>query len=156
MTLLDGLRVVDLSSEIAGPDATKLLADAGADVVKVEGPKGDPLRFWSASRQPLDGHDGALFRFLNASKRSIVGSIDDPAVAELVERADLLVEGGSVGDDQLGEIRRRAPGLVIVSITPFGRTGPMAGAPDCARPPSWDRRSTTTSPGTSARRWCPR
>lgn len=129
MTLLDGLRVVDLSSEIAGPYATKLLADAGADVVKVEGPKGDPLRHWSASRQPLDGCDGALFRFLNASKRSIVGSLDDPAVAELVDRADVLVEGGSVGDDQLAEVRRRAPDLVVVSITPFGRSGPMAGAP---------------------------
>jgi crotonobetainyl-CoA:carnitine CoA-transferase CaiB-like acyl-CoA transferase len=67
------LRVVDLSTEIAGPYATKLLPDAGADVVKVEYPDGgDPLRRWMASGAPLaPGEDGALFRFLNTSKRSV-------------------------------------------------------------------------------------
>ena len=63
--MLDGLRVVDLSTEIAGPYCTKLLADAGADVVKVEPPDGDPMRGWMS---------GALFEFLNTSKRSVIGA----------------------------------------------------------------------------------
>ena len=70
---LSGLRVVDLSSWIAGAYCTKLLADGGADVVKVESPDGDPLRRWSASGAaiPTDG-DGALFNFLGTSKQSVV------------------------------------------------------------------------------------
>ena len=129
MTLLDGLRVVDLSTEIAGPYATKLLADAGADVVKVEAPQGDPLRRWSASHVPLDGCDGALFRYLNVSKRSITGTIDGGAAASLLEKADLLVESGSLGPAQIVELRRRLPDLVVASVTPFGRSGPFADAP---------------------------
>ena len=129
MTLLDGLRVLDLSGDIAGPYATKLLADAGADVVKIEGPRGDPLRRWTASGYPLDGCDGALFRYLNASKRSLVGAVDDLAVSELLGRADLLIEDGSLTDEQLAAVRGHAPGLVIASVTPFGRTGPLAGVP---------------------------
>ena len=70
---LAGWRVVDLSTAIAGPYCAKMLADAGADVIKVERPDGgDPLRGWTASDKALDeGGDGVLFQFLNASKRSI-------------------------------------------------------------------------------------
>ena len=69
---LAGVRVLDLSSEIAGPYCTKLLADAGADVLKVERPgAGDPLRRWTASGgMPDADEDGVLFRFLNTSKRA--------------------------------------------------------------------------------------
>ena len=68
--MLGGLRVIDASTEVAGPYATKLLADAGADVVKVEGPEGDPLRRWTAAGVDLPAdEDSALFRFLNTSKR---------------------------------------------------------------------------------------
>ena len=73
MTALDGLRVLELASEISGPYAGKLLVDAGADVVKVEPDGGDPLRAWSASHTAVDG-DGLLFRFLNSSKRSVRAS----------------------------------------------------------------------------------
>src|SRR5207342_3361563 len=74
--VLVGLRVIDASTEVAGPYATKLLADAGADVVKVESPDGDPLRRWTAAGLDLpDGQDSALFRFLNTSKRSVVGTV---------------------------------------------------------------------------------
>ena len=67
---LRDLRVVDFSDRIAGAYVTKLLADAHADVIKVEPPEGDPLRRWSASHQELDNDDGALFQFLACSKRS--------------------------------------------------------------------------------------
>ena len=72
---LAGTRVVDLSTGLAGAYCTKLLADGGADVVKVEDPGGDPLRRWSESgAEPAPGEDGALFRFLSTSKDSVVAS----------------------------------------------------------------------------------
>jgi crotonobetainyl-CoA:carnitine CoA-transferase CaiB-like acyl-CoA transferase len=62
---LNGYTVVDLSSGIAGAYATKILADGGADVVKIEAPEGDPLRAWSASGAVIPpGEDGALFGYL--------------------------------------------------------------------------------------------
>src|ERR1700688_2263782 len=116
---LADIRVVELSSGIAGGYATKLFADAGADVVKVEPPTGDPLRRWSSSGADLGQADGALFRFLAASKRSIVGDLQDPEVQEVIAGADLLVSDATFGRDEdrlLG-----VPGLVVLSITPFGR-----------------------------------
>ena len=120
MTLLAGLRVLDLSTEIAGPYATKLLADAGADVIKVEPPGGDPLRSWSASGTDLAGRDGALFQFLNTSKRSVVGMTDT-----LMAGADVVVEDGVLDDAAIAGLRER----VVVSITPFGRGGGWMGRP---------------------------
>jgi crotonobetainyl-CoA:carnitine CoA-transferase CaiB-like acyl-CoA transferase len=116
---LADIRVVELSSGIAGGYATKLFADAGADVIKVESPSGDPLRHWSASGADLGAADGALFGFLAASKRSVVGAPLDPDIAELIAGADLVVSDGGFGaaEDGLFEI----PGLVVLSITPFGR-----------------------------------
>lgn len=120
--MLSGLRVLDASTEVAGPYATKLLADAGAEVVKVETPEGDPLRRWTAAGVALaDGEDSALFRFLNTSKRSVVGE-----ARELAAGADVLV--GNQGLD-LHRLRRDHPHLVVVSITPFGLTGPWADRP---------------------------
>ena len=67
----DGLRVLDLSGEIAGGYASKLLVDAGADVIVVEPPGGDPLRRFTSAIAPLpDGEDGVLFGFLRASARA--------------------------------------------------------------------------------------
>ena len=75
---LTGCRVVDLSTGIAGAYCTKLLADGGAEVVKVEAPEGDPLRRWSASGAAIPaGDDGALFTFLASSKQSVVVDPDD-------------------------------------------------------------------------------
>ena len=62
---LSHLRVVDFTSGIAGGYCTKLLADAGADVIKVEPDGGDPLRRWTSSHTELHGDDSALFRFLS-------------------------------------------------------------------------------------------
>jgi crotonobetainyl-CoA:carnitine CoA-transferase CaiB-like acyl-CoA transferase len=127
---LSDLRVIDFSTGIAGPYCTKMLADAGADVIKVESPDGDPLRSWSATGAPLDGRDGALFRFLNTSKRSVVGSATAPDVRALVDGADLVVESPGIGACPLPEaLIEVVHGLVVLSITPFGRSGPYAARP---------------------------
>ncbi len=79
---LAGRRVVDLSSWIGGAYCTKLLADGGAEVIKVESPDGDPLRRWSASGAPIAAEsDGALFNFLAASKRSVVVDPDQALIS---------------------------------------------------------------------------
>src|SRR5262245_8410230 len=95
---LRGVRVVDLSTGIAGAYASKLFADAGADVVKVESPGGDPLRRHSASGADLGAEDGALFRFLHAGKRSVVGASGEPAVRGLIASADLVIESFRAAD----------------------------------------------------------
>lgn len=124
---LAGIQVIDVSTQIAGPYCTKLFADAGADVVKVEPPEGDPLRRYASTRPVPDGEDGPLFRFLNAGKRSIVAAPDSARVDELLTGADVLVEDLPPGTLDVDAIRARHPHLVVVSITPFGRTGPLAG-----------------------------
>jgi crotonobetainyl-CoA:carnitine CoA-transferase CaiB-like acyl-CoA transferase len=126
---LGDVRIVDFSTGVAGPYATHLLSDMGADVVKVESHTGDPLRKWSASgRRPAD-QDGALFRFLNGGKRSISGGLDKREVRALIGGADILIESGELSDDQLRVLRENLPHLVIVSVTPFGRSGLWAGRP---------------------------
>lgn len=97
---LSGFVVVDLSSGIAGGYCTKLLADAGADVVKVEAPEGDPLRRWSASGAGIrPGEDGALFAYLAGGKHSVVadpGDADDLRLVEdLLGSADAVVWSGN-------------------------------------------------------------
>lgn len=131
---LSDLRVVDLSAWIAGAYCTKLLADGGAEVIKVEPPDGDPLRRWSASGAdiPPDA-DGALFNFLGASKRSVVvdpsRASDRDSLEMLLASADAVVwsRGSSVAEDPSlapGEILRGHPSMVVASITPFGLEGP--------------------------------
>ena len=136
---LSGFRVVDLSTWIAGAYCTKLLADGGAEVVKVEAPGGDPLRRWSASEAaiPVD-QDGALFNFLGASKRSVVvdgtdagslGSLHvllDSADAVVWSPGSPLAEQGALGPR---ELQRAHPHLVMTSITPFGLEGPWSDLP---------------------------
>lgn len=133
------LRVVDLSTEIAGPYCTKMLVDGGADVLKVEPPGGDPLRRWTASGTLLaPGEDGALFQHLNASKRSLVADLRTSAgrelVLELAAGADLLIESfgpGVLADADLAfeVLQRHNRALSLVSISPWGSTGPWAHRP---------------------------
>lgn len=120
---LEGHRVVDLTTGIAGAYATKLLADAGAEVVLVEPPDGHPLRRWSASGSPT-GEAGPLFRFLSAGKASAV--VDGSDLDALLAGSLLVVEGGHRAIDGVG---LRAGGTTICSITPYGSTGPWAGRP---------------------------
>lgn len=131
---LDGYTVIDLSTGIAGAYCTKLLADGGADVVKIESPEGDPLRRWSASGATVPaGGDGALFSFLAGAKHSVVADLAGDADAALVNRllasADAVVwsAGSKVAehpDFTPSAIHRRHPHLIVTSITPFGLEGP--------------------------------
>lgn len=119
---LNDIRVVELSTGIAGAYTTKLFADAGADVIKVEAPEGDPLRRWSPTEVDLGGEDSAVWAYLAASKRSVVGSVGIAEVDDLIADADLVV----IDEKLEGDLSR---GPVVVSITPFGRTGPWAERP---------------------------
>jgi len=136
---LSGLRVLDLTVEIAGPYAAKMLLDAGASVVKLEPPGGDPLRRWTASHQELaPDQDGALFQYLNAGKRSIVADLTRETgralALDLAARSDLVIETADPGIAPearltLGELQQRNPRTSLVSISPFGCSGPWAERP---------------------------
>jgi crotonobetainyl-CoA:carnitine CoA-transferase CaiB-like acyl-CoA transferase len=131
---LAGFRVVDLSTGIAGAYCTKLLADGGADVIKVEPPEGDPLRRWSSSGAVIPpGTDGALFGYLAGAKHSVVAdpsSADDvELVGRLLAAADAVVwsAGSKVAEHQCftpAAMRAAHPQLTVTSITPFGLEGP--------------------------------
>ena len=134
-----GLRLLELSSQIAGPYAAKLFVDAGAEVIKVEAPEGDPLRRWTASFQTLARDEaGPLFQYLNAGKLSIAldpGDASDRAqIAALAVRADIVLEDWGPGGLEARGLEPEAwleanPRLSIVRISPFGQTGPWATRP---------------------------
>ena len=125
---LSHLRAIDFSTGIPGAYCTKLLADAGVDVIKVEPPGGDPLRTYSASLDagsPVE--EGApLFRYLNAGKRSVVGEPGDSHVDALLADADIVVESFGPGRFDVDGVRSRFPHLVVLSISPFGAGGPLS------------------------------
>jgi crotonobetainyl-CoA:carnitine CoA-transferase CaiB-like acyl-CoA transferase len=136
---LDGLVIVELATGISGPYAGKLLADFGADVVKVEPPGGDPSRREGArpGERP-DPEASPLFLHLNTNKRSVVADLETDEgrsfVRALIDRADGVVESHPPGELlQLGidlvAARRERPELVVSSVTPFGQHGPYAGLP---------------------------
>ncbi len=136
---LSGWRVVDLSTWIGGAYCTKLLADGGAEVIKVESSEGDPLRRWSASGAAMPaGGDGALFNFIGASKRSVVldgtDAVGLDALHGLLDSADAVVwsRGTPLAEQpSLGprEVLRAHPHLIVTSITPFGLDGPWSDMP---------------------------
>lgn len=123
---LEGFRVVQIGTGIASGYAGKLFVDAGADVVQVEPADGDPLRSWSSTGPVPDGATGALFSFLAAGKRSVIGAPHDDVVRMLLLDADLVIDAGEIDPD---ELRSRSPRLVVVSVTPYGRSGPWADRP---------------------------
>ncbi|WP_021599486.1 CaiB/BaiF CoA transferase family protein [Actinomadura welshii] len=123
---LSGVLVADFSRILAGPYATMLLADLGADVVKVEGPKGDDTRSWTP---PTRGDTATYYLGVNRGKRSIALDLrdeDDAAAArELARRADVLIENFKPGGlARFGldydTVRAGNPGVVYSSITGFG------------------------------------
>ena len=132
---LDGVRVIDLTSMISGPLATMTLGDQGADVVKVEAPGGGDHTRAGANRR---GGVSASFLHNNRNKRSVVLDLKTEAgrsaLLRLAEPADVFVQNFRPGvADRIGvgeaAIRAVAPGIVYVSISGFGETGPYAGKP---------------------------
>ena len=127
---LAGISVVELAEGVAGPYTGKLLADFGADVVKVEPPGGDRARRAgpfprSAHGEPADPEQGALFLHLNTNKRSVVAASDDEVIEALVSRADIVIR--SSAEPSLEWLRAAGPGAVVLSVTSFGLSGPYAG-----------------------------
>jgi len=131
---LHGFRIVDLTSNVAGPLGTMILGDQGADVIKVEPPEGD------STRAGADRRGGFTASFLNnnRNKRSIVLNLKDPgglrALLRLAATADAFVQNYRPGvADRLGvgeeAIRAVAPKIVYVSVSGFGEVGPYAERP---------------------------
>ena len=130
---LADLRVIDMSTVLAGPNCARYLADFGADVIKVERPGGDSLRNM-AWRDPRDG-EGLWWKLVNRNKRTVVLDIkdaDDTAtLLSLLDEADVLVENSRPGTlERLGlgpdVLLARNPKLVITRISGFGQDGPYA------------------------------
>jgi crotonobetainyl-CoA:carnitine CoA-transferase CaiB-like acyl-CoA transferase len=132
-TPLTGLRIVDFSHFIAGPYATLILADMGAEVIKIEAAgEGDGFRHYP----PRLGDQGVPYLWVNRNKKSValdLKSAEGRRVAlELVAKADVLVENFSTGVmERLGlgyeAVSRDNPGLIYCSISSYGRSGPYAG-----------------------------
>src|SRR5215831_451932 len=132
--ILRGVRVLDFTTTIAGPHCARLLADLGADVVKIESPDGDLMR----TRPPLRGSASSYFGQLNAGKRSLVLDLKRPEAVSIVKRlvaaADLLVENFRPGVmTRLGldyaSLQPLRPELVYCAISGYGQTGPSSGLP---------------------------
>jgi len=132
--ILGGLRVLDLTTTIAGPHCTRLLADLGASVIKLEAPEGDMMR----TRPPLRDGVSSYFGQLNAGKQSLVLDLKQAAAVEivkrLVRRTDVLVENfrpgvmARLGLDY-GALAPLRPELIYCAISGYGQTGPSAGLP---------------------------
>lgn len=133
---LEGIKVVDLSRILAGPLAGQIFADLGAEVIKVESPKGDDTRSWGPPFIEREGdRSAAYFHCANRGKDSITVDFNHPddiaKVVELVRNADVMIENFKVGGlekygldyKSLSEIN---PRLVYCSITGFGQDGPYA------------------------------
>lgn len=137
MTPLSGIKVVELARILAGPWAGQVLADLGAEVVKVESPDGDDTRRWGPPFVPNDdgGEDAAYFHAANRGKRSVVADFATHAgrrtVLDLVREADVLIENFKLGGLakyglDYASLHAVNPRLVYCSITGFGHTGPYA------------------------------
>src|SRR5260221_13513757 len=133
---LDGIRVIDLTRILAGPYCTQALADAGADVVKIEEPgRGDDTRGWGP---PFVNGQAVYFLSVNRGKRGIALNLKDPDGREsrwrLLETADVLIENFRPGAlDGLGfsydEVHRRNARIVYASVSGYGPDGPWGGRP---------------------------
>jgi CoA:oxalate CoA-transferase len=128
---LQEIRVLDFSIMLAGPYCARLLADVGADVIKIEPPEGDDMRL----RTPLREGNSAYFGQLNAGKRSLALDLKSPEaiklVRQLVAETDIVVENFRPGVmDRLGlgydALREINPRLIFCSISGYGQTGPAA------------------------------
>jgi formyl-CoA transferase len=135
---LDGVRVLELGNYIAGPTAGRMLADFGAEVIKVERPgSGDELRNWRL----YAGDVSMLFRTINRNKKSVALDLKTPAgrdvVLDLVKHCDVVIENfrpGTIERWRLGpaELEQANPEIILARISAFGQTGPLAQRPGFA------------------------
>ncbi len=132
---LAGILVVDLSRAVAGPQASQMLGDLGARVIKIESPDGDDSRRWGP---PFVNGESTYFLSINRNKESVVldlkNQADSQTLEMLIERADVLIENFRTGTlARLGfddaRIQALNPRAVVLSITGFGHDGPEAGRP---------------------------
>ena len=132
---MTGLRVIDLTRVLGGPYCTQILADHGADVIKVEPPAGDEVRDWGP---PFHGEDAAYFVGINRNKRSIGLDLASEGgrtvLMKMLESADVLIENFKPGTlDKWGigndVLRAKFPKLVHCRISGFGADGPRGGNP---------------------------
>ena len=137
---LAGLKVLELARVLAGPWAGQILADLGADVVKVESPEGDTTRQWGPPwvERANGDREAAYYHATNRGKRAIVADFRDPGdlarIKSLAANADVLVENFKTGAlEKFGldypSLSEANPALVYCSITGFGHTGPRAQEP---------------------------
>ena len=131
---LHGLRVLDFSTTIAGPHCTRMLADVGAEVIKIEAADGETMRI----RPPVRNGCSSLFGQLNAGKKSLVLDLKSPEALEVVHRlvkdADILVENFRPGVMRrlrldYPSLQPLNPALVYCSISGYGQSGPSAELP---------------------------
>jgi len=129
-----GLRVLDFSTTIAGPHCTRMLADMGAEVIKIESAEGETMR----TRPPLRSQCSTVFGQLNIGKNSLVLDLKSPAGIEVVRRliagTDVLVENFRPGVMRrlkldYGSLQQLNPKLIYCSISGYGQTGPSAELP---------------------------
>ena len=129
--MLKGIRVIDFSQYLPGPNTTLRLADLGAEIIKVESPSGDPARY------PLeqDGRERYVFRAQNRDKKSIVLNLKEPTeqqiAMDLIKQADVVIESFRPGvTKRLGisyeEIIKEKPDIVYCSLSGYGQTGEMS------------------------------
>ncbi|MDO5031992.1 CaiB/BaiF CoA-transferase family protein [Corynebacterium sp.] len=131
---LEGIRVLDMSRVLAGPFCSMILADLGAEVIKVETPWGDDSRSFG----PNFNGDSAYYRLFNRSKQGITLNLkhnaDREKLKELAKRADVIVENFRPGVmEKLGIspdlLRKLNPSLIVTSISGFGQSGSLSSAP---------------------------
>jgi crotonobetainyl-CoA:carnitine CoA-transferase CaiB-like acyl-CoA transferase len=136
---LEGLRVVDMATVLAGPETARYLADFGADVIKVERPEGDGTRRMGVG--DADGGDSYLWKLAGRGKRTVVLDLKSEsgkeAMLRLCDSADVLIENLRPGAlERLGldpaALLARNPGLVVLRVTGFGQDGPYAHRPGFA------------------------
>ncbi|KAM4028057.1 succinyl-CoA:glutarate CoA-transferase [Anomaloglossus baeobatrachus] len=129
---LDGVKILDLTRVLAGPFATMILGDLGAEVIKVEKPgSGDDTRSWGP---PFVGSESAYFLSVNRNKKSIAVNMKDPKgtkiIKQLAQACDVLIENyipGKLAEMGLGyeDLMKTAPHIIYCSITGYGQTGPL-------------------------------
>src|ERR1043165_7834913 len=139
---LSGIRVLDMSRVLAGPWCGQILADLGAEVIKIERPgSGDDTRAWGPpylkDAQGQETHESAYYLSANRGKKSVTLDISTPAGQQIARRlaaqSDVLIENYKAGDltrYNLGyeQLRPLNAGLIYCSITGFGQTGPVRNA----------------------------